>query len=300
MITEDGLNNTPIAMAGTSMATPVIVGSAVIIREALDSLHETDSESAILSIMQKTGVTDVDNLKADDNVTNSGLSFQRIDLSAAIESLGTASAAPTLAAVPNQTLAPGGSETITLSGSDSANLAISYSATVAGNSASQAYLLDQELGLKYMGSYYTNEFGDNEKWLSSTSGTWYCILPDGDFYRFAGSMAATLGTANLIASFDPSYYANPSLLWNAQPAVTPTVAVSGNKLTISAPANATGSYQITVTASAGGASASQTFTLSVATPLQLAQLPIRRSRRPAPARRISPATSRASALPQAS
>lgn len=271
MITAPGLNNAYVSMAGTSMATPVITGSAVIIRQALDALHEADNESAILSIMQKTGVTDVDNLSADDNVVNSGLSFKRINLEAAIASLGVTSSPPTLAAVPNQSVAAGGTDTITLQGSDTSGSALSYSATVAPNSAAEAYLLDEDLGLKYLGNYYTNAYGQNEKWLSSASGTWYCILPSGEVLRWAGSMTATLLPSNLVATLDPSYYADPELLWDATPTATPTVSVSGNQLTISAPANASGSYQVTVTAgiTGGGASTSETFTVSIAAPLAL-------------------------------
>ena len=123
-----------------------------------------------------------------------------------------------------------------------------------------------------MGSYYTNEFGQNEKWMSGTSGTWYCILPNGQVRRWAGSMSATLQSANLIATLNASYYANPSLLWNAQPVTTLGVSINGNHLTITAPSNATGSFQVTATVSNGSLSASQTFTVSIAAPLQIAPI----------------------------
>jgi hypothetical protein len=177
---------------------------------------------------------------------------------------------PTLGAIANQTVLAGGSIHVTLNGSDPANLPLTYSASVAGAAASEAYLLDHQLGLNYTGSYYTNEFGQNEKWMSSTSGTWYCILPNGQVRRWAGSMAATMQAANLLGTLNASYYANPSLLWNAQPAVT--VSVTGNQLTITTPANATGSFQVTATASNGSRSASRTFTVSIAPALHIAPI----------------------------
>ena len=94
-------------------------------------------------------------------------------------------------------------------------------------------------------------------------GTESDILSDGSLRRWAGSMTATLQAANLVATLNPSYYADPSLLWNAKPAVSVAVSVKGNQLTIQAPANATGSFQITVTASNGTLSASQTFSVSI-------------------------------------
>ncbi len=187
-------------------------------------------------------------------------------------SVGKAVLAPVLQPIANQIVSAGGTLNLTLNGSDPAGLPLTYSASVAGGAASQAYQLDQQLGLKYMGTYDTNAWGQNEKWLTSASGTWYCILPNGQLRRWAGSMAATLQAANLVATLNASYYADPSLLWNAQPALTLAVSVKGNQLTIVAPANATGSFQVTATVSNGTLSASQTFSVSISAPLQLAPI----------------------------
>jgi hypothetical protein len=180
--------------------------------------------------------------------------------------------APVPPPIANQTVSAGGTLNLTLAGSDPNGLPLTYSASVAGSAASQAYRLDQQLGLKYMGSYYTNIWGQDERWMGSASGAWYCILPNGQLRRWAGSMTATLLPANLVATLDPSYYANPSLLWNAKPAVSLSTSVKGNQLTIQAPANATGSFQVTVTVSNGSLSASQTFTVSITAPPQLAPI----------------------------
>ena len=59
-------------------------------------------------------------------------------------------------------------------------------------------------------------------------------------------MAATLQDTSLVATLDPSYYADPSLLWKpAEPAAALAASVKGNQLTIQAPANASGSFQVT-------------------------------------------------------
>ena len=266
MITSTYLNNTFQAMAGTSMASPVAAGAAVILHQAMDAKHLAANEDTILSIMKQTGVNVFDGDDENDNVTNTGLTFKRLDLGAAVAALGRpVNSAPVLQAIANQQIVPGGSLTFALNASDTEGSAITFSTSVLGASPSQAYQLEQQLGLKYVGSYYTNVWGQNEKWMSSRTGTWYCILPNGQLRKWTGSMATTLQSAYLIATLDASVYADPSLLWNAKPATAaaPTVTVNGNQLTIQAPAGATGAYQIQVVASDGSLSSTQTFTLTV-------------------------------------
>jgi hypothetical protein len=67
-----------------------------------------------------------------------------------------------------------------------------------------------------------------------------------------------------VAQLDPSYNANPGLLVNAQPGQgQATVSVSGSTLTITPNPGFTGLLFVTVTASDGSLSASQTFKLTV-------------------------------------
>src|SRR5204863_103746 len=73
----------------------------------------------------------------------------------------------------------------------------------------------------YIGTYYTNLMGVNDKWIYSAGGQWYCLLPGGELRRWAGSWPATLESAALVATLGDSYYTDPSLLWNAQPAFSP-------------------------------------------------------------------------------
>src|SRR5262249_28335002 len=93
-------------------------------------------------------------------------------------------------------------------------------------------------------------------------------LPNGQFRRWAGSMSATLQPSALLATFDKSFYADPSLLWNAQaPGNAPaTLTFSGNKLTILTPASYKGAFTVEVTASDGALSAKQSFTVTVSQP----------------------------------
>jgi subtilisin family serine protease len=265
MVTGIDLNNTIQTMAGTSMASPVVAGAAILIHQEMDALHLTANQGTILSLMKKTGVNVVDGDNENDNVINTGLTFKRIDVGAALASLSQpANAAPVLQAINNQQVAPGGSLTITLSAVDPNGDKVTYSAILLNSSSSQAYQLQQQLGLKYAGAYYTNIWGQNEKWMTSTSGAWYCILPNGEVRRWAGSMGTTLQPNNLIATLDTRFYADPSLLWNAKPSTTalPTLKLVGNQLTVQAPAGVTGSFQIQVSASDGKLSATQTFTLT--------------------------------------
>jgi subtilisin family serine protease len=92
-ITSTYLNGTFASMAGTSMATPFVAGSAVLIHQALDAdgLGVEANQDEILSLMQRTGVTIVDSALGQDNVLHTGLSFKRLDVLAAIDSISSLS-----------------------------------------------------------------------------------------------------------------------------------------------------------------------------------------------------------------
>ncbi|HUY36763.1 MAG TPA: S8 family serine peptidase [Pirellulales bacterium] len=108
-ITSTYLNDSYASMAGTSMAAPVVAGAAVLIHQALDAhgLGGEANQDHILALMQRTGVTIVDVGHGQDNVTHTGLSFKRLDLLAAVESInGSAPAAPVAPATPVATPTP--------------------------------------------------------------------------------------------------------------------------------------------------------------------------------------------------
>src|SRR5207253_2814379 len=151
--------------------------------------------------------------------------------------------------------------TLTLSASDTDNDAIGFSARVADPDAQLlARQLDQQFGLSYMGSYYTNFQGNAEKWLQGNDAQ-YFILPNGEF-RYWQNATYSYGPSGLIWTFDPSFYADPSKLWNA--AAPPVVSVSGNQLTIDPAAGFTGGFMVETTANDGYAPDTAFFFVNVA------------------------------------
>lgn len=86
------LNHSYASLAGTSMAAPVAAAAAALIHQALDAAGQGNlaNQDYILELMQSTGVTVVDGDDENDNVVNTGLSFKRIDLMAAISSISAA------------------------------------------------------------------------------------------------------------------------------------------------------------------------------------------------------------------
>src|SRR5581483_10369968 len=253
-------------LGGTSMAAAVVTGASVLLHQAYDALgeHNLTGEASLVHLMQQTGVTIVDNAKGAANVPATGLSFQRLNLLAALNAIGLPAQPPRLAAVANQTMAAGGTLTVPLSATDPNHQAVTFSAAIVSPAAT-AYQLDQQLGLQYLGSYYTNLEGDGEKWLGSSGGTWYWVLPDGEVRRWQGDVADTLKPAALLATLDSSFYQDPSKLWNAAPAQLPPVSltVTGSQLTIHATAPYTGTFTVQVTASDSRASAATTFNVTV-------------------------------------
>jgi hypothetical protein len=260
------------AMAGTSMAAPVVAGAAVLVHQALDAAGQTANQNTILGILQSSGVSVKDGDDEHDNVINTGLTFKRIDVHAALNVVGapgggspgggSGNSAPVLSPISNKTMASGGSVTVLLHATDINNDPVTFSARVLAGS-SQAYQLKEQLGLTYLGDYHTNLYGLNEKWLGGNGGKWYCILPNGELRRWAGTLNDTLTPANLVATLDATYHADPSKLWNAQSAPAVTLQVAGSQLNLIAQAGYVGVFDVEVTASDGKASSVATFTVSV-------------------------------------
>ncbi|MCA9041230.1 MAG: S8 family serine peptidase, partial [Planctomycetaceae bacterium] len=89
MITAAGLGGGFVTMGGTSMAAPVIAGAAALMHEAAVDTGQTNlaNQTSLLQIMQDTGVSINDGDDENDNVTNTGLNFKRIDLYAALQDI---------------------------------------------------------------------------------------------------------------------------------------------------------------------------------------------------------------------
>ena len=76
-----------------------------------------------------------------------------------------------------------------------------------------AVALDRERELFSTGNFAFNWGGADEKWIRGKNAKSYYILPTGDVYEWAGTGLA----GNIVASLDPTYYADPQRLFAAEP-----------------------------------------------------------------------------------
>jgi hypothetical protein len=110
MITGIGRGNSTITMAGTSMAAPVVAGAAVLLHQVFDAYNDPGAanQDNILNVMRSTGVNVVDGDDENDNVVNTGLTFKRLNLLAAVQYVVNAytQPAPTPTPTPTPTTPP--------------------------------------------------------------------------------------------------------------------------------------------------------------------------------------------------
>ena len=268
-VTSDGLNNTQYTLGGTSMSAAVVSGAAVVLHQAYDATGQgaIANQDHILALMQSTGVSVVDANNGADNVPHTGLTFKRLNLLAAVTTIGQPLAPPTLSPIPNQTLPEMQTIVVPLSVSDPAGHPVTITWTQTYMPA-LAYQLDQQYGFNFTGSYSTNSRGLNEEWIVSSANVYYCILPDGELRRWGGTTLQTLTPANLVATLDPSFWTNPAKLWNAPYAgMPPTVfSLNGNNLSIRSPAPWLGTYSVTVSVTDPYFTVSQTFNVTEVIP----------------------------------
>ncbi|MBU4271129.1 MAG: S8 family serine peptidase [Planctomycetes bacterium] len=181
--------------------------------------------------------------------------------------------APVLAAIGDRTMSHNETTlTVPISASDADGDRLSYSAQALSVDplARQAYELDREFGLyQWEGSFWTNLRGENEKYFAgyyNGARNPYFILPDGDLYRWGGSIAAS----TYVATLNAEYYSNPFLLCEAQPPeYTPIdggdvqLSISGGELTIARAADFADDFIVQVNVSDGVATDSEAFSVSV-------------------------------------
>ena len=167
---------------------------------------------------------------------------------------------PVLASINDLTINSGTQNgVVTLSASDPNGDSLSYSASA----QSIEHHLDQSLGLGSAGGdEYFNWGGRNEKWLTSTSSTWYYITPDGKLYR---SLGGSLASDPVVEQLSTADYANTALLHNAQSNNAPVaLSVSGSTLTINPNDTYAGRFVVTATVNDGrGGTDSKTFFVTV-------------------------------------
>lgn len=270
-ITSTYLNGGFASLAGTSMAAPMVAAASVIIRQALVATGQGHlaNQSYILSLMKSTGKTIVDGDDENDNVLNTGLSFKRLDLYAAVQQVvGNANQPPVLAAIANQTMSRSQDKLIIpLSASDPNGDALTFSVSVV--TQTPAYQLDQQYGFHataatVAANFFYNHRGLGEKYFQGNAGgvvKGYFILPNGDVYAQANDFAQS----QRIGSLGSSYYTSLNTLLDAQPEpFQGTATIVGGNLILDPAPGATGVFVVTVTVSDGKATAKRTFTVTVA------------------------------------
>lgn len=253
-------------MGGTSMATAVVTGAAVLLHQAYDQSGKgaLATQDNLLQLMRSTGVRVLDGDDENDNVVNTALTFKRLNLKAAMDTIGQPNAQPVFDAIANQSMQVFQTISVPLRATDADGDPITFSVKQVYLPA-LAYQLDQQYKFSYLGSYYTNSRGANEKWIIASNNIWHCILPNGELRRWTGTMADTLTPANLIAKLDANYYNDPSKLWNAPYAGMPpaVLTINGNTLSIRSPANWVGTYTVEATASDGHFAVKRSFNVTV-------------------------------------
>ena len=82
-ITNAGLNGSTSTLAGTSQAAPQVAGIATVAQQLADaSLGRRLTQGEFRALMQSTGVTINDGDDENDNVTNTGANYSRVDMQA--------------------------------------------------------------------------------------------------------------------------------------------------------------------------------------------------------------------------
>jgi hypothetical protein len=154
-----------------------------------------------------------------------------------------------------------------------ASPALLLNARATPGSYDQLFQLEQQYDLQEMGgSFYTGQFGNAAKWLYSPIANannqhWYTLVPAAGgtqalLYAWDGGNNSVPAGAQPLAVLDSSVYADPTLLLNARAPQAPTgvsASVSGGVLTLSAPAAFVGTFRVTLTASDGVLSTTESF-----------------------------------------
>lgn len=114
-------------------------------------------------------------------------------------------------------------------------------------------------GLQEYAPQWDNYLGKDDKWIRAADGGWFYIVPDGTLYDWL--------TRRAVARPGPAAYADTNRLFEPpSPSGAPgdvTLSIDGDTLTIDPADGFGGSFQVAVTASAGGQSIERTFAVDV-------------------------------------
>jgi len=181
----------------------------------------------------------------------------------------TVNRAPVLGPVPNHALPFQQDLTSTYIGAVDPDGDLVALSAIARSLPGAAYLIDQQLGLTSSGNYSTNAHSLNEKWMYDASGNPFALLPNGELRQWTGTVAALLSPEALYATFDETFYANPSKLWNAGSVsgiVPVSLSLDGSLLTINPAAGFLDDFLVQLTASDGSAAARRWFKVDILAP----------------------------------
>jgi len=175
--------------------------------------------------------------------------------------------APVLTPVADQTIPAGqNSLTVQLAASDADGDTLTFAASVLPSDplAQQAYTWSQQNRARYI-SHIDNLHRAQEKWLLAANGQLFALMPNGDLRQWTGTIAGS----PVVARFSAAYYADPTLLTNAQSPETMlgpndvTLTIQGSRLTIQPRAGAAGNGQIRISVTDGVQTVTSTFRLEV-------------------------------------
>lgn len=279
-------------MGGTSMAAAVVSGAAVLMHQALDAKGQQAqaTQDTILGLMKQTGATIIDGDDENDNVVNTGLSFKRLNLKAALDAIGLPSTPPVWTPISPRAMSHAQDTMwVALSATDPQGLPVTYSARVLPING-QIPPVTLRLSGKYLtidpdrsfAGTFTIEVTASDGQASSTQTFTVRVWNYAPQLTKPANVTLTQGTSMTmtLTARDPDgdtvdYSAR--VLTGAGQTAPATVRVQGNQLTITPLSSFAGTFTIEVTASDGAAASVQSFGVTVTsaanTPPTLSAIP---------------------------
>jgi hypothetical protein len=255
-----GVDATDLVLSGSGAASAV-QGAPTNIGGNTWRFTVTNLQSGPVNIALATDANDIEDMAGNDLAPSNWTFTVSLPVIPPPPPTPSPPAPPVLSPIVDQTM-PSSQDSllINLTASDANNDPLTYSATA----QSVEYHLDQTLGLSAVGgNEYLNWGGRNEKWLTSASGAWYYVTPDGKLYRWLGG---GLASDPLVEQVSAAAYANTALLHSAPANNAPaSLSVNGSTLTINPNDGFRGKIYVTATVNDGqGGTDSKQFTLLVA------------------------------------